>query len=59
MKAPGHVVSEKNIFFFMFSHCKSMGANNLRDGAIFDPRGMVGRILKRTTIHCYIATYKI
>ena len=27
-------------FFMFFSHCKSMGAN----GAIFDPRGMIGRI---------------
>ena len=30
--------------FFMFSHCKSMGANDPRGGAIFDPRGTVGRI---------------
>ena len=30
----------------MFSHCKSMGANDHRGGAIFDPRGMVGRIYK-------------
>ena len=29
-----------------FSHCKSMGANDPRSGAIFDPRGMVGRIYK-------------
>ena len=27
-----------------FSHCKSMGANDPRGGAIFDPRGMIGRI---------------
>ena len=25
-------------------HCKSMGANDLWDRAIFDPRGMIGRI---------------
>ena len=31
---------------FMFSHCKCMGANDPRGGAIFDPRGMVGRIYK-------------
>ena len=31
-------------FFFMFSHCKSKGANDPRGGAIFDPRGMIGRI---------------
>ena len=30
--------------FFMFSHCKSMGANDPRGVAIFDPRGMIGRI---------------
>ena len=30
----------------MFSHCKSIGANDPRGGAIFDPRGMVGRIYK-------------
>ena len=28
---------------FMFFHCKSMGANDPRGGAIFDPRGTVGR----------------
>ena len=28
----------------MFSHCKSMGANDPRARAIFDPRGMIGRI---------------
>ena len=27
----------------MFSHCKSVAANDPRDRAIFDPRGMVGR----------------
>ena len=40
MKALGLVVS----FFLCFSHCKSMGANDPRGGAIFDPRGMIGRI---------------
>ena len=30
----------------MFSHCKSMGANNPWGGVIFDPRAMVGRIYK-------------
>ena len=43
MKALGLVVSEKKIFK-SFSHCKSMGANDPQGGAIFDPRGMVGRI---------------
>ena len=32
--------------FLCFSHCKSMGANDPRVGAIFDPRGTVGRIYK-------------
>ena len=32
--------------FLCFSHCMSMGANDPRGGAIFDPRGMVGRISK-------------
>ena len=44
-KALYFVVSEKKIFL-CFSHCKSMGANDPRGGAIFDPRGMVGRIYK-------------
>ena len=43
MKALGHVVSEKKCF----SHCKSMGANDPRGGAIFVPRGMIGRIYKK------------
>ena len=45
MKALGYVVFEKKIFL-CFSHCKSMGANAPRGGAIFDPRGMVGRNYK-------------
>ena len=32
--------------FLRFSHCMSMGADDPRDGAIFDPRSMVGRIYK-------------
>ena len=46
MKALGLVVSEKKIFL-CFSHCKSMGANDPRGGAIFEPRGMIGRIYKK------------
>ena len=44
LKALGLVVSEK--IFLCFSYCKSMGAklNDPWGGAIFDPRGMVGRI---------------
>ena len=52
-KALGLVVSEKKIFF-CFSHCKSMGANDPRGRAIFDPRGIVGRNNKEdhyTLIH--------
>ena len=32
--------------FLCFPHCKSMGANDPRGGAIFDPRDMIGRIYK-------------
>ena len=32
--------------FLSFSHCMSMGANDPQGGAIFDSRGMVGRIYK-------------
>ena len=46
MKALGLVVSEKMIDF-MFSHCKCMGANDPRGGAIYYPRGMIGRIYKK------------
>ena len=44
MKALGLVVLEK--IFLCFPHCKSMGANDPRGGAIFDPRDMIGRIYK-------------
>ena len=30
--------------FLCFSHCKSKGAVDPRGAAIFDPRGMIGRI---------------
>ena len=43
MNALGLVVSEKKIFL-CFSNCKSMGANEPRGAAIFDPRGMICRI---------------
>ena len=33
-------------FFLCFPHCMSMGANESPGMAIFDPRGMVGRIYK-------------
>ena len=44
-------------FFLCFSHCMSIGPNDPQVGAIFDTRGMVGRIYKED--HYYIATYKI
>ena len=44
MKALGHVVSEKKIYFICFSNCKSIGAIDLPGWAIFDPRGMIRRI---------------
>ena len=37
------MVSEKKIFL-RFSYFKSMGANDPRGVANFDPRGMIGRI---------------
>ena len=46
MKALGLVVLEKKISL-CFSHCKSMGANDPWGGAIFDSRGMIGRIYKK------------
>ena len=45
MKALCLLVSEKKIYL-CFSHCKSMGANDPRGGANFDPRDMIGRIYK-------------
>ena len=35
-----------------------MGANDPWGKAIFDPRGMVGRIYKKTTTHCYVQNMK-
>ena len=46
-------IGEKD--FLCFSHCKSMGANDPRGGAIFDPRGW--QDLYRGLLN--IATYKI
>ena len=44
IKALGFVVSEKKIFF-MFSYCKSMGANDPRGVANLDPMDMIGRCM--------------
>ena len=46
MKALGLVVFGEEDFFLCFSHCMFMGANDPWGGAIFDSRGMVGRIYK-------------
>ena len=43
-ESSGLAVSGK--IFFMFSHYMSMAANDPRGGAIYYPRGMVGRIYK-------------
>ena len=55
MKALGLVVLEKKILL-CFSHCKSMGANDPRGGAIFDPRGMIGRIYKKKDYYTLLHT---
>ena len=43
IKALGLMVSRKKAFV-CFPHYKYMGANDPQGGAIFDPRGMIGRI---------------
>ena len=35
-----------------------MGANDTQGGAIFDPKGIMGRITKETTSHCYTQNIK-
>ena len=53
MKVLSLVVSKKKICICLF-HCKSMGANDSREGGISDPRGMLGRIYAKlhiTTLH--------
>ena len=42
----GHCGFGEEDFFLCFSHCKSMVANDPWGGAIFEPRGMVGRNYK-------------
>ena len=46
----------------MYFHYKSMVDNVFpiipQGGASNDPRGMVSRIIKRTTIHCYTQNMK-
>ena len=57
MKALGLMVLEKKIFY-VFPIVSLWELMTPWGGAIFDPRGMVGRIIKRTTIHCYIQNMK-
>ena len=45
-------------FFFIFSHCKSMGANDPRGAAIFYPGAGLAGFIKRTSTHCYIQNMK-
>ena len=33
-----------------------MGANDTQSGAIFDPKSIIGRIIKGTSSHCYTQT---
>ena len=45
---------EEDFFFSFFPHCKALEANDPQGGAIFDPRGMIGRIyvkLRITMLH--------
>ena len=47
--------------FFCFSHCKSMGVTDPQGGAIFDPRGIVGRICKEdlyTLLHAKYESFR-
>ena len=43
---PCGLEEEGFLFFFILFPLKAMGANDPQGGAIFDPRGMVGRIYK-------------
>ena len=44
--------------FLCFSHCKSIGANDPRGVAIFDPMGMVGGIYKEDHYKLLHTKYK-
>ena len=57
MKALGLVVSEK--ISFMFSHCKSMGANDPWMGPFLTAGVWLAGFINRTTIHCYIQNMKL
>ena len=44
--------------FLPFSHCKSVGANDPRGGAILTPGAWLAGFIQRSTIHCYIQNMK-
>ena len=44
--------------FLCLFHCKSMGANDTRGGAISDPRGMLGRIYVKLHITMLHTKYR-
>ena len=44
INALGLMISEKNIFFYVFPYYKSMEANDPHGVANLDPRGIIGRI---------------
>ena len=50
------MVSEKKIFFNMFSYYKSTEANDPRGVANLDPRDMIGRIYEGT-VPLNVATF--
>ena len=54
-----YIISEPHDFreeyFFCFSHCKSMGANDPRDVANLDPKGMIAVFLR---VPLNIVSYK-
>ena len=52
------MVSEKKIFCFCFSNCKSKGVIDLQGGAISDPRGMLGRIYVKLHIRMLHTKYR-
>ena len=57
MKALGHMVSEKKIFF-MFSNSKYKGAIDPPGWAISDPRGILGRIYVKLHITMLHTKYR-
>ena len=56
MKALGHIVSEKKIFFLCFSHNAPGVGPAWTPGARL--AGCVAGFIKRTTLHCYTQNMK-